>query len=160
MLAYQFASMPEIHLDFARSPGFLFADLNGLVRREFDRRIRRFGLTRAQWLVLFHLARQPGCSQSELAELLQIGKISVGRHAERLIRAGWIARRDHAEDGRAYLLHLTPRAERMVARLTPVAEQLRGEYLAGISRARREALIDDLMRIKQNLLGLEAIARR
>ena len=152
--------MPGVHSNFLRSPGFLFADINGMVRREFDRRIRRFRLTRAQWLFLFHLARQPGCSQSELAELLQIGKISVGRHAERLIKAGWIARRDHAEDGRAYLLELTPRAERMVARLTPVANQLREEYLAGIPLARREALIDDLTRIKKNLLGLEANARR
>ena len=160
MLAYQFASMPGVHSNFLRSPGFLFADINGMVRREFDRRIRRFRLTRAQWLFLFHLARQPGCSQSELAELLQIGKISVGRHAERLIKAGWIARRDHAEDGRAYLLELTARAERMVARLTPVANQLREEYLAGIPLARREALIDDLTRIKKNLLGLEANARR
>ncbi len=151
--------MPPAPFNFERSLGFLLNDISRLARREFDRRVRRFGLTRAQWLFLFHLARQPGCTQTDLAESLQIGKISVGRQAERLIKAGWIERRDHAVDGRAYHLYLTARAERIVARLTAVAVQLREDYLQGISLSRREALINDLVRIKNNLIGLEANAR-
>ena len=151
--------MPPAPFNFERSLGFLLNDISRLARREFDRRVRRFGLTRAQWLFLFHLARQPGCTQADLAESLQIGKISVGRQAERLIKAGWIERRDHAVDGRAYHLYLTARSERIVARLTAVAVQLREDYLQGISLSRREALINDLVRIKNNLIGLEANAR-
>jgi DNA-binding MarR family transcriptional regulator len=141
---------PERHL------GFLLADINRLARREFDRRVRPLGLTRAQWLFLFHLGRQPGASQSELAEQLDMEKISVSRQAERLERAGWIERRDHREDARAYHLFLTPRARRIVEKLDHAATSLRSDYLRGVPLARRPALLADLARIKANLVALGA----
>src|SRR5579885_470157 len=95
--------------------GFVLGDISRLARKEFDRRIRDLGLTRAQWLFLHHLARRPGCTQSDLAERLQMEKITVSRHAGRLLRAGWIARRDHQADGRAYHLYVTPKAEPIIA---------------------------------------------
>ena len=145
------------HLD--RSLGFLFADISRLARREFDRRVRDLGLTRAQWLFLYYLARQPGCTQSELAELLQMEKITVSRQAARLEKAGWIQRADHAADGRAYHLELTPRAERIIARLDERADQLRDDYLQGISPTRRTSLLADLTLIKANLLRLDTRLR-
>ena len=152
--------MAQRQYNFERSLGFILSDISQLARKEFDRRVRDVGLTRAQWLFLYHLAREAGCSQSELAERLQIERISVSRQAERLEKAGWIKRRDDRSDGRAYHLHLTPRAERMVDRLAVKATQLREEYLQGFSIARREVLIDDLLRIKSNLLRISAHARK
>ncbi len=140
--------------------GFLLADISRLARKEFDRRVRPLGLTRAQWLFLFHLQRQPGATQSELADLLQLEKISVSRQAGRLEKAGWIERRDHRADGRAYHLYLTPRAGRLAAKLDGLAAELRGDYLRGVSAARRDALRKDLARIRTNLRELETAARR
>ena len=60
-------SAPRPNLD--RSLGFLFADISRLTRKEFDRRVRDLGLTRAQWLFLYYLARQPGCTQREMAAI-------------------------------------------------------------------------------------------
>ena len=137
-----------------RHLGLLLADINRLVRREFDRRVRPLGLTRAQWMFLFQLSRQPGVSQSELAGRLQMEKISVSRQAGRLQRAGWIERRD-ADDRRAYHLFLTPRATRVVDKLDHMATGLRADCLRGVPPARRSALVADLTRIKSNLLALE-----
>ena len=121
---------------FDRSLGFILGDISRLARREFDRRVRGLQLTRSQWLFLYHLARQPGCTQSELAESLQMERISVSRQAGRLEKAGWIERRDHRRDGRAYHLHLTPKAER----LTPAPEQPRRPVARGLpERAPRPA---------------------
>ena len=142
-----------------RSLGFLFADISRLARREFDRRVRDLGLTRAQWLFLYYLARQPGCTQSELAELLQMEKITVSRQARRLEQAGWIARGDQADDARAYHLKLTPRAERIIVRLEARADRLRNDYLAGVSPVRRLTLLADLTLIKANLLRLDGRVR-
>jgi len=143
-----------------RNLGFLFADISRLARKEFDRRVRDLGLTRAQWLFLYYLSRQPGCTQSELAELLQMEKITVSRQAKRLEKAGWIARGDHAEDARAYHLVLTPRAERIIARLEERADRLRQDYLDGISIPRRSTLLADLTRIKANLVRLDSRTRQ
>ena len=138
-----------------RSLGFLMADISRLVRKEFDRRVRDLGLTRAQWLFLYYLARQPGCTQSELAELLQMEKITISRQADRLEQRGWIQRSDHADDARAYHLELTARAERIITRLDERAARLRKDYLHGIPAPRRSALLADLSLIKTNLLRLD-----
>jgi DNA-binding MarR family transcriptional regulator len=91
---------------------------------------------------------------------MQMQKITVSRHAGRLVRAGWIERRDHAEDGRAYHLYLSRKAEPIINRLAAVAEELRSEYMRGLSGIRRDALINDLLHIKSNLLRMHAETRR
>lgn len=155
-LAYQSPSMALRNPTAERRLGLLFSDINRLARREFDRRVRPLGLTRAQWMFLFQLSHQPGATQSELAEQLQMEKISVSRQAGRLQRGGWIERRDDAADRRAYHLFLTPRATRVVEKLDHMASGLRADYLRGVPPARRTALLADLTRIKTNLLALDA----
>ncbi|MFI5337652.1 MAG: MarR family winged helix-turn-helix transcriptional regulator [Opitutales bacterium] len=136
--------------------GFLIADLNRLIRKEFDRRVRSLGMTRAQWLFILHLVRQPGCTQSELAESMQLEKITVSRQAVRLTRAGWIRRSDHAADGRAYRLYPTTKARRLYGQLDRRAAGLRNEFLVGIPPSRLPALLRDLSLMKNNLLRMDA----
>ena len=145
---------------FENGFGFILADISRLARREFDRRVRDLHLTRAQWLVLMHLARRPGCTQSDLADAMQMQKITIGRHAERLLRSGWIERRDHAEDARAYHLYVSRKAEPIIDRLNAMAEKLRAEFMRGLHPTRREALITDLLHIKSNLVRMDAEARQ
>lgn len=145
---------------FENTFGFILSDISRLARKEFDRRVRELGLTRAQWLVLAHLARRPGCTQSDLADSMQMQKVTVSRHVQRLVRAGWVERRDHAEDGRAYHLYLARKAEPLIERLAAVGERLRSEYMRGLSSARRQALTTDLLQIKSNLLRMEESVRR
>jgi len=139
--------------------GFILSDISRLARKEFDRRVRELRVTRAQWLVLMHLARRAGCTQSDLAEAMQMQKITVGRHVERLLRAGWIERHDHAEDGRAYHLYLSRKAEPLIDRLTAIADVMRAEYMRGLSATRRAGLISDLLHIKSNLLRMNGEGR-
>jgi len=144
---------------FERSFGFVLTDITRLARREFDRRVRHLHLTRAQWLFLYYVARRPGSTQVELAEAMQMEKITVGRQAVRLLRAGWIRRQDHARDGRAYRIFLTAKAGRVIARLSGVSTHLRNDYMRGLPAARRAVLLDDLLHIKSNLLRMEACSK-
>ena len=153
-LAYQCSPMSVARPLPERNLGFLLAEINRMARKEFDRRVRHLGLTRAQWLFLFFLGQQPGATQSDLAELLQMEKISVSRQARRLEQAGWIERRARRDDGRAYQLRLTPRAARIAAQLNGHAVDLRADFLRGLSQARRAELLDALLLIKGNLLRL------
>ena len=146
--------------DLSSGLGFLISDLNRLMRREFDRRVRSLHLTRAQWLFIVHLVRQPGCTQSDLAESMQVEKITVSRQAARLTRAGWIRRTAHASDARAYRLQPTPKALRLYAELDRRAAHLRAEYLVGLPAERLPALLHDLSLIKTHLLHLDAAAKK
>ena len=51
------------------------------------------GMTRAQWAILIWLERQPGISQKELAELLEVEPITVARLIDRLEARGMVERR-------------------------------------------------------------------
>lgn len=140
--------------------GFVLSDISRLARRAFDRRVRELGLTRAQWLVLLHLARAPGCTQSDLADSMQMQKITVSRHVARLLQRGWVERRDHAEDGRAYHLYTSRKAGPLIEQLAAVAATLRDEYMRGLPVGRQRALMADLLHIKSNLLRMDDTLRQ
>ena len=66
------------------------------MRVAYDRRSRALGLTRSQWWVLNNLYFKQGITQSELADLLDVEKPTLGRLLDRLEAKGWIARRPTA----------------------------------------------------------------
>jgi DNA-binding MarR family transcriptional regulator len=106
-------------------------------------------------MMLSYLARQPGASQSELAESLQQEKITVSRQASRLERSGWIERADQGDDRRAYRLRLTPKAEQIIARLFALGGQLQKDAFAGLSARQQEALINSLLAVRANLVAMD-----
>lgn len=136
--------------------GPLLNELSRLMRREFDRRLRAAGvqLTRAQWLILYSVAQEEGLTQSELAEVLELERMTVGRHAMRLEAEGWLERRPDLGDARVFRLFLKVKGQRMLARLEPVVERLRRDYFSGIDPQRQADLFADLLKIRENLLAL------
>ena len=159
MLAYFRRFMPNRLPNFEHSFGFILTDITRLARREFDRRVRPLGLTRAQWMLLYYVARTPGSTQVELADALQVGKISVGQQAARLLRGKWIVRHDHGEDRRAYRIFLTAKSTRMIVRLAKLAGRMRDDYMQGLSAVRQAAMMDALLHIKANLLRMDVRAK-
>lgn len=89
----------------------LLNDVGRMLRTEADRRARAHGMTRAQWVMLIRLDRQPGLSQKELAELLEVEPITVARLADRLEARGLLERRSDPSDRRIWRLHLLPAAQ-------------------------------------------------
>jgi MarR family transcriptional regulator for hemolysin len=133
---------------------FILHDLARQLRLEADHRAAAHGLTRAQWVILFWLDRQPGLSQKELAEILEVEPISVARLIDRLADRGMVERRDDPHDRRIWRLHLLPPA-------MPVLKALQGERAdmeriasVGIEPATLEALMDGLCRMKSNVVAL------
>ena len=97
--------------DLSRNFGFILHDVARLMRVTYDRRMRAIGLTRSQWWVLTHLYRNDGVTQSELADILEIEKPSLGRLLDRLESNGWVRREEHAGDRRAKRVFLADEVE-------------------------------------------------
>lgn len=112
----------------------LLNDVGRMLRTEADRRARAQGMSRAQWVMLLRLDRQPGLSQKELAELLEVEPITVARLVDRLAARGLLERRPDPTDRRVWRLHLLPAAQ-------PVLDELEGqrEALLGILTNRLDA---------------------
>ena len=140
-----------------RSLGFLLADVSRLVRKRFDMRARALDLTRAQWRVLAQLRRREGINQRDLAEILEIENITLTRHIDRLEAKGWVERRRDPADRRAWNLYLNEKVQPVLDRMREFSEITRAEALTGIPQAESEALIDQLLRIKGNMLELDRV---
>lgn len=102
----------------------LLNDVARMIRTEADRRARAHGMTRAQWFMLGRLSRQPGLTQKELAELLEVEPITVARLADRLETRGLLERRPDPQDRRCWRLHLLPAAQPVLDELVCQKESL------------------------------------
>ena len=136
--------------------GFLLNDAARLMRKDFERRTRSLGLTRAQWQTLFHLARNEGCNQATLADLLDVEPITIARTIDRLELSGLVERRPDPGDRRARLLFLGERAHPLLEELRALGGETREVALAGMSEDQRTLLMTLLTRMRANLTGREA----
>jgi MarR family transcriptional regulator, transcriptional regulator for hemolysin len=134
--------------------GYSITDVGRLLRTVFERRVRAFGLTRSQWLIIARVHRRPGLSQSEIADLLEIEKAPAGRLIERMEAKGWLERRNDLADRRINRLHLTPEAERLHATIWPIAEATVDNALGDLSAQERRHLTRLMIRVKARLLAL------
>jgi len=134
--------------------GLLITDVARLQRTVFDRRVRRLGFTRSQWLVLRRLGIQPGASQSELADLLEVEKATAGRLIDRLEANGWVERRADESDRRINRIYMTKRGQSVHDTIGPIAEGMMEDELSGLTRTQRKQLTELMMNVKRRLLEM------
>ena len=139
--------MPTVQREIA----FMIMEVARLLKTYADQRARQYGMTRAQWAVLFRLDRSEGLKQSELAELLDLQPITLTRLLDRLSDNGLIERRADPNDRRANRLFLTPAARPLLERLTVLGEDMMGTVLAGLDAKTIERMLRDLGLVKENL---------
>jgi DNA-binding MarR family transcriptional regulator len=137
--------------DLSRNFGFILSDVARLLRTAFDRRVKSLGLTRSQWWVLNHLYRNDGITQSELAEILEVERATLGRLLDRLEAKGWVRREGHAGDRRAKRVFLTEEVEPALKAMRAAAAELRRDALTGISTEEQSRFVDALLAVKANL---------
>jgi DNA-binding MarR family transcriptional regulator len=137
--------------DLSRNFGFILNDVARLLRTAFDRRVKALGLTRSQWWVLNHLFRNDGVTQSELADILEVEKATLGRLLDRLEAKGWVRRESHAGDRRAKRVFLTEEIEPALKTMRAAAADLRRDALVGLSVEDQTRFVDALLAVKANL---------
>lgn len=139
--------------------GFLIHDVSRLRRTVVDKALRPLGITRSQWWVLANLARDDGTAmtQTELARLMDVGKVTLGGLIDRLESGGLVRRQPDPADRRAKRIVMTQKGSRLLAEIHSVAREVDTSIMAGIVKgdiARTEAL---LARMKQQLIAMDAV---
>lgn len=127
---------------------FLIHDVGRLVRVHADRRARAHGMTRAQWVVLARLERQPGLSQNELAAIVEVEPITIARLIDRLEKRGLVERRPDAKDRRIWRLHLQPAAQPLTEEIHAYRTELNAFITQGMQPEVIDTIVDGLLRMK------------
>ena len=108
-------------------------------------------MTRAQWGILLWLEREPGLSQRELAEILEVEPITVARLVDRLDRRGMVERRPDSADRRIWRLHLTDAATSVLGDIHQNCAAMSATLTQGMPQAAQQRLLDALGTIKSIL---------
>ena len=130
---------------------FQLTDVARALRTYVDQCVRRHGMTRAQWGVLLRLDRREGMTQTEMADALEIQPISLVRLIDRLCEQKLVERRPHPSDRRANRLYLTPKGRATLERLAPLGREISGDVLAGFEEGEIRQMLQQLLRIKDNI---------
>ncbi|HJS88141.1 MAG TPA: MarR family transcriptional regulator [Acetobacteraceae bacterium] len=138
---------------------FLLHDVARLLRLDADKRARCHGMTRAQWAILIWLERQPGLSQKELAELLEVEPITVARLIDRLEARGMVERRPDPRDRRIWRLHLREPAFPVLREIDRERADILQTLAQGVDAATLQAMTEALVTMKASLVR-SAQARR
>ncbi|HYZ22241.1 MAG TPA: MarR family transcriptional regulator [Rhodopila sp.] len=146
--------------EFQRDLLFLLHDVARLLRVEGDKRARSHGMTRAQWGILVWLERQPGISQKELSELLEVEPITVARLIDRLEARGMVERRPDPRDRRIWRLHLRPQAYGVLHEIDQQRAEITRNLTAGIDQDDLAIMTEALLRMKATLTQDAHAARR
>ena len=121
------------------------------LRQSFDQSVERSGLTRTKWTLIAAVAQRQGATQRILAEALQVKEITVGRLIDRLCDEGYLKRRPHPNDGRAYCVYLAPAAQPVLDKLNELARAHEAVVFAGFDDADLDKLHALLDAVERNL---------
>ncbi len=138
-------TLPLDSPDRRRLPVLLRRAWYGL-NQAFRRRIAHTGATPDQFTAMRCLMESDpsGISQRELTGLMSSDPNTIASLLDRMRKAGWIERRQHERDRRAYRIRLKPAGERKYEELRAIAVTLQSEVLAPLPEEAREAFLTHL----------------
>lgn len=138
--------------------GFLVTDIARLIRAEMDRRIATAGLevTAGEGRALVQAARAGVVRQTVLADRMGVEAMTLTAYLDRLEARGLIERRTDPTDRRANLVHLTPKADAVIAQILAIGAAVRSEVARGIAPADWERLQETLKIARQALADMRA----
>ncbi len=119
------------------------ASLRNLAR--FNARVGRGDVTVTMLAILCMLERLPGLSQSDLARMIKVERMTAGINAKRCVEKGFVVRETVPSDRRRFALHLTDvgRAElRAIRERLPLHEDRLAQRLSAAERGQLIALLD------------------
>jgi DNA-binding MarR family transcriptional regulator len=133
--------------------GYLIHDVSRMRRTVFDERFKPEGITRSQWWVLSTIYRDgnQGILSTELANRLDVGKVTMSGLISRLEEAGYVYRRFDKSDRRTKYIFVTEAGNRLIDRMRTITEALNKTICDGMTPEDIAATEFNLIRIKDNL---------
>jgi DNA-binding MarR family transcriptional regulator len=124
---------------------YVVGRLDRALRRELDRRLEPFGLTRPQYTAMSVLRRTSGLSNAQLARRSYVTPQSMHEVIDALERLGYVERAPSAAHRRVLQARLTARGASELRACDRAIDVMEREMLAGVPPARRPGLVADLM---------------
>ena len=130
---------------------FYFSQILARRTRAINARLRAYGLDYSRWRVLAVLQEHSGTTMGQLADLTSVDRTTLTRTLGLMEEARLVARQERESDRRSLVISLTPKGQRIFARILPLTLAETDRALTGFTSAEIGALRDQLKRIADNL---------
>ena len=88
-------------------------------------------VTPIQVMILFFLQKNNGCSLTDLSRGVMLENPTVTGLVDRLEKSGYVERRNHPEDRRVYLIHITKKGKLVAEKALPIIKRVNEEIKDG-----------------------------
>ncbi len=137
--------------------GFIVEDLSRQMRRRFEKAFSGSqssrGLSRGEARVLASISINPGITNSELAERLDIQKISLTHMVSFLEAEGLVERRLDPGDRRKRLLFVTGVASPVLDQVWKVLSDVSSDVVSVLPPERAKTFVEDLATVRDFLVA-------
>ncbi|MFC0432891.1 MarR family winged helix-turn-helix transcriptional regulator [Kutzneria buriramensis] len=123
--------------------------------RAFEDALAAAGGSQSSWLVLLQLKINPGATQKDLAEALELREATMTHHLSGMERDGLITRRRDPANRRVHQIELTEAGEAAFHRLRTAATEFDERLRAGVDPQRIAELGDTLATLVANVQHAE-----
>jgi len=121
--------------------GYVLRRAQLAVFQDFFAAFAPFDVRPAQFSVLTTIERNPGLTQSQVAEALGIKRTNFVGMLDTLEKRGLAERRQTARDKRSYALYLTAEGAALMRRLKPVLKAHESRMIAKVGEDGRDRLV-------------------
>jgi DNA-binding MarR family transcriptional regulator len=116
------------------------------LNQAFRRRIAHTGATPDQFTAMRSLLEgdPKGMTQCQLTEAMSSDPNTIASLLERMEKSGWVERKRHETDRRAYRIKLKPAGKKKYEELRQIAIDLQVDVLEALPTERRESFLEEL----------------
>ena len=107
---------------------------------DFKRRLKPYGLTNIQHLVLEGLWYRNGMTATEISRLLRLDKATLSGVLDRMAETGWVIRKPDPDDGRVHRIFTAEKADTLKETLIEERKKANDEILSPFSPEDRQSL--------------------
>ena len=118
------------------------------VSNSFTRKLESSGVTVAEWVVLRMMHEcGPTVSPSEVAQRTGLTRGAVSKLVERVTKKDLVVRTESKTDRRYQEIKLTPKANRLVPKLTKLAQENDAEFFSCLTPSEQKTLVRLLKKV-------------
>lgn len=128
----------------------LFRCTDQVLKRAIGRKVEGTGLYRSQHRLLMILGKHPDCSQTAIAEKMEISPPAVAVTLKKLEKGGYISRQCLEEDNRVNEVVVTEKGRQAISESIVCFQEVESAILKGFSDQEMEQLSDFLQRMIAN----------
>lgn len=136
--------------------GFLIHDAARLRRIVIDEVFKPLRVTRSQAWALAYLSRRDGLTQSDLADDMNLGKVTLSGLIDRLEDVGMVERRPDPSDRRIKRIFITKEGRRVIKDMRVLTLECNKQMLEGISFHEVETCVQMLRKLNRNLKSIKS----